>query len=137
PGCSMTHGCPDGMCVNGMCKKCSGDNDCGGATPRCDVPSGKCVECLPTNDNCPQGSFCNPSTFTCAMGCARDADCAADGGAKACCNHLCVDTLSDKANCGACGTDCGNQACCAGFCSDTTNDIANCGMCGKACSGGN
>src|SRR5205823_2212585 len=97
------------------------------------------VACLPLNDNCPQGFFCNPSTKTCAMGCQKDVDCKSDGGATrpACCDHLCVDENSDNAHCGGCNTSCGQQPCCAGFCSDITNDLANCGMCGHACAGGN
>jgi len=144
PGCNQSHGCPDGggLCTNGMCSACKTDNDCNGQNPRCDVNSGLCVPCLPTNDNCPQGQFCGAvnGQYQCQMGCQKDLDCpaTADGGNQkmACCNHVCVDENRDGANCGMCGTACGNQTCCTGSCVDETSDLANCGMCGKACSGG-
>src|SRR5438128_2484858 len=139
----MDHGCPDGgVCENNMCKVCHIDGDCGGSTPRCDTNSGSCVPCLPLNDNCPMGQFCNQvnGSYQCAMGCQKDGDCkpTADGGNQkmGCCNHICVDLNGDNAHCGGCNTDCGNQTCCAGFCSDVAADLVNCGMCGKKCIGG-
>jgi hypothetical protein len=59
-GCSPQHGCPDGggACTAGQCNPCLNDGSCGGSTPRCDPQSGFCVPCLPTNDNCPSGHFC-------------------------------------------------------------------------------
>jgi hypothetical protein len=145
PGCTATHGCPDGggMCNTGnkMCVVCMKDADCGGGTPRCDTNSGNCVECLPTNDNCPMGKFCGQvnSVYTCQTGCQTAADCPKPdaGGAIDCCNHICADLDSDGKNCGKCGTDCGNESCCAGKCSDVTTDLTNCGLCGNACMGKN
>src|SRR5579871_4661013 len=139
PGCNQSHGCPDGggLCTNGMCSACKTDNDCNGQNPRCDVNSGLCVPCLPTNDNCPQGEFCGSvnGQYQCQMGCQKDGDCMT-GKTPACCNHVCVDENMDNANCGTCGTACGNLTCCGAACADTTTDLANCGTCGKACSGG-
>jgi hypothetical protein len=145
PGCTATHGCPDGggMCNTGnkMCMVCMKDADCSGNTPRCDTNSGNCVECLPTNDNCSMGKFCGQvnGVYTCQTGCQTAADCPKPdaGGAIDCCNHICVDTDSDGKNCGKCSNDCGNESCCTGKCSDLTMDLNNCGLCGNACAGKN
>jgi hypothetical protein len=143
-GCSMAHGCGDGgVCdPNGMCKVCKGDPDCAMDTngPRCDVNSGRCVPCLPQNDNCTNGQFCKlvNGNYACVNGCKADKDCATDGGPpQVCCQNTCVDLASDGANCGACGKACKQgESCCASACTDVTGDLANCGACGKACTGG-
>ena len=64
------------------------------------------------------------------------------------CGDECVDTSSDRFNCGRCGNDCPEIAECIGGlciacpqfqtrcgdqCVDTTTDVANCGRCGSAC----
>ncbi len=143
PGCSQAHGCPDGggACQNGMCHACSGNGDCGGQTPLCDLASGLCVACVGDGD-CPNGEYCDGASHTCKPGCGTDAACqqGVDGGAQSrrCCNHACVDVASDGMNCGACGTACGKGAtCCAGACATLASDLANCGACGNACAGGN
>jgi hypothetical protein len=67
------------------------------------------------------------------LGCDRDADCAAG---RSCCNHSCIPTEADPANCGGCGTTCGSaEACCGGTCS-ALDTLANCGACGNACGSG-
>ncbi len=148
PGCSAQKGCPDGggACDPNtkMCVRCASDGDCKTQMdPRCDTGSGTCVPCLPTNDNCPQGFFCEQTNgaFSCKQGCEKDQDCVAnsDGGMQrlACCNHVCTDAFVDGKNCGGCGTDCGKESCCLGICSDTTSDLGNCGACGNACFGQN
>ena len=62
---------------------CTTNADCTiAALPICDVAKKTCVECLPTNDNCPAGTYC--AINTCTVGCKSDADCVAapppDGG---------------------------------------------------------
>lgn len=68
------------------------------------------------------------------------------------CGDACVDTDSDRANCGTCGTACAaGEACLAGTCAivcpsgqtecdaacvDTTSDRAHCGACGAPCDPG-
>ena len=66
---------------------------------------------------------------------------------ETCCSGKCVNTTSDKNNCGACGQVCSGDFCrdglcwacepgftqCGDKCIDTTSDRANCGACGKVC----
>ncbi len=91
PGCSMAHpDCGDaGVCDpdTNTCAQCLMDSDCTDpATPRCDTNQRKCFPCLPTNDNCGHGSYCeqNGGSWACASGCKDDTDCTGailDGGA--------------------------------------------------------
>ena len=86
---------------------------------------------------------------------AATTDCAAQGLTD--CNGICVDIMTDAANCGACGAVCGTgEECGGGFCSpaaqsqaadcsaqgltdcggtciDIANDPNNCGGCGLVC----
>jgi len=122
---------------------CAQDSQCTSpANPRCDIATGACVPCLPTNDNCPKGTFCNATgmSYTCATGCSTAADCAGvdagglgtvgdagrDAGAPAiaCCNAACVDISADPSNCGGCGMACSSSnvatvTCGAGVCNGT------------------
>lgn len=144
PGCSQMHGCGDaGQCEadGGQCHSCASDKDCAGPdSPRCELATGRCVACQPTNDNCLVGKYCTQTngTWACAQGCAKDEDCKAnapDGGAgtAACCNHVCADTSQDGANCGACGKSCNGMSCCGSACTDPNADVKNCGGCGAVC----
>ena len=148
PGCSQTKGCGDaGMCDpgTGKCSVCKSDGDCTDTkNPRCESKTGRCVPCLPENDNCGMGMYCVDlnGTYSCNKGCGKDADCrAGDGGGAgsfACCNHVCVDTQADNNNCSTCGKACANgNTCCSGACVDVTSSAANCGACGAACAGAN
>ena len=103
---------------------------------------GDCHEnCGPCSDNCMQ---------SCVNTCYGDAppypkDCCLS--TETCCSGKCINTTSDKNNCGACGQVCSGDycrngicwACEAGFtlcgdkCVDTTSDRTNCGACGKVC----
>jgi len=64
------------------------------------------------------------------------------------CADVCVDTMSDQANCGACGVVCGGDSVCTGgactacdageevcgnACVDTQYDVDHCGACDDAC----
>lgn len=126
---------------------------CSGSTPFCDRGSHTCVECLPSEANaCRAGFYCAPLNggYACQQGCTTAADCTAEadagtakdgGSALACCNHLCVDTSSNSANCGGCGTGCsadaGKNGCCNSVCTDTIGNVDDCGGCGKVCSSNN
>jgi len=64
------------------------------------------------------------------------------------CGDVCVDAMSDQANCGACGVVCGGESVCTGgactgcgageevcgaACVDTQYDVDHCGACDAAC----
>ena len=107
----------------GLCRGCRDDNECGGATPRCDDPTGRCVPCQLAGDNCPIGQYCSKAAegqYACLMGCKIDSDCdtlAMGGPATTCCSHKCVDVNTDKANCGTCNKLCGaGMTCAAAIC---------------------
>ncbi|AKU97395.1 Tryptophan synthase alpha chain [Labilithrix luteola] len=72
---------------------------------------------------------------------------------KTACGSSCIDTATDRLNCGACGKTCGeSETCTAGectcsaglatcdgpngrTCANVRSDAANCGSCGHACNG--
>src|SRR5947207_3408394 len=68
---------------------CKSDEGCSGTAPRCDRPTGRCVACLPTNDNCVFGTRCVQmgEDFLCTSKCFKDSDCprSAVGAFQACC----------------------------------------------------
>ena len=145
------------------CGKCGVDVDCMAPTPRCDVPTGRCVACLPTSDNCGGGMICVDADgfgkYECLGACRIDTDCIKLAGGGICCGGACRNTTNDVTNCGACGRVCAQYpnaanrcaggtcsmgACNAGFldcnqrdtdgCEVAANDdITNCGACGAAC----
>lgn len=142
--------CGTGLCLaDGSCIACTAQVPCQNANLVCNVATGSCVECLPSDDHCPDGEYCSAG-FQCLRGCKGDANCASGR-----CNedHACERCLSDL-ECGAgqvcgtlsCGTSCddpgdagtsacaGSLECCTAACVDTTRDIAHCGGCGMACS---
>jgi hypothetical protein len=172
-GCSsapngLNNGAPDDLpaaCSGASCV-CSSDGQCGGATPRCDKNAGKCVPCLPLNDNCPKGQRCvdQKGVFACVDTCAADVDCSPSdaGTSQSCCGGACIDSQNDPNNCGACGRvcpgvqnalpGCAGAVCGLGVCNqgfadcdhnasngceiNTSTDLKNCGACGKSCSAG-
>jgi hypothetical protein len=133
PGCSAAKSqcAPDaGRCDvdAGVCRGCNADAECGKATPRCDLASGRCVECVPgVAGQCPGGTYCLDQR--CVKGCGIRGDC---GAGEDCCNHLCTRLDGDAKNCGACGFAC-KSACCKSACVDLAVDVNNCGACGTTC----
>ena len=128
---------------------------CSGATPFCDSTN-TCVECLASSD-CPRGEQCKKlgTLPTCQPGCDVDQDCPAQG---KCCDHACIDPMTDPGNCGGCGNHCtsthATSSCAAGACQSAAclegwgdcnndpadgceaslaSDPANCGHCATAC----
>lgn len=95
------------------------------------------------------GQDASVEATTCTGGpLACDAGCAAPSTS---CAGACVNTATDKNNCGGCGKacsgstpDCSNSNCvsgcpasqtlCSGSCVDITSNVSNCGHCGSACS---
>ncbi|URE45250.1 Stigma-specific protein, Stig1 [Musa troglodytarum] len=53
---------------------------------------------------------------------------------RRCCGHQCVDTDSDRFNCGKCGKMCKfTRACCGGKCVRLAFDKKHCGSCFNRC----
>jgi Cys-rich repeat protein len=143
-GCSMAHpDCGDaGICDpnSNACVQCFKDSDCTDPkNPRCDANQHLCFPCLPTNDNCPHGSYCQQSgnNYVCAAGCKDDTDCggaspdggAGDGGAgdggmapgpgAHCIQNKCSECKID--------TDCPlGKICKAGACVDGCSNVQGC-----------
>ena len=138
-----------------------GANDAGGQAgapeqcPGCPggicLPSGACVACLPSHDECPDGQYCGADNV-CAPGCKTGSNCASGVCGE---DHDCQSCLSDS-ECGAphvCGNNqcaapctsaqegtangCGaGLTCCGEHCVDAATDSAHCGACGTVCAAG-
>ncbi len=120
--------------------------------PGCDsgycLDDGTCVECLPSDDHCPRGSYCSEST-ECVSGCSKGESCAsgvclADHNCKSCINDReCADGFLCSA--GTCAPACSAEqegeergcddglTCCSLRCADLATDAENCGACGNSC----
>ncbi len=123
-------------------------------------PSAKVVPLFRAPIKFPQGEGgdcherCGPCLGNCTQSCINT--CFGDAppypkpcclSTETCCSGKCVNTTSDKNNCGACGQVCSGGFCkdglcwacepgftqCGDKCIDTTSDRANCGACGKVC----
>jgi len=134
---------------------CRADADCSGATPVCDLPSGRCVACTAASDRCDPAAHCDPAALACVPGCRSDDGCAApapDGGvAPRRCDvaaHRCVECVTDT-HCppgnvcagNVCVTGCNaaqpcpaGRTCCGNGCVDAQSNVAHCGACDRACS---
>lgn len=128
--------------------KCETDVDCE-ESPKgafCDTGSGRCVECVISNDLCLLGTYCDAATSTCVAGCTDDGDCA-PGTQCEVVSHACV-ACSFDAQClpgtvcvaNTCVPGCSPaQPCQAGFsccgttCLNLSADPDNCGMCLYQC----
>ncbi|XP_068323455.1 stigma-specific STIG1-like protein 2 [Pyrus communis] len=64
--------------------------------------------------------------------------CRASGSAGPdCCKKKCVDTNTDRVNCGTCGKKCKyGETCCKGKCVNPRSDKKNCGSCNNKCKKG-
>ncbi len=147
-GNAAAHGGTDGG------PECTQSSECAlPSLPVCDVASSKCVECLPTDDSCPFGSYC--AGTTCAPGCGDDTDCAGDAGALTCdtTKHTCAGCSGPNecppgSECdipsGACVPGCSSAAtcpsgfdCCNQQCVNVDTSAADCGACGNICTNAN
>ncbi len=62
--------------ASATCRGCAKDTECGGATPKCHIPAGACVQCVGDTD-CPAARpVCDSASRTC-RGCRTNADCRA------------------------------------------------------------
>jgi hypothetical protein len=111
---------------------CSGDDDCDGDAPLCDLSRGGCVECLDAS-SCGGRPFCNGATGTCAD-CLSDAHCSVTEPACHLPTGTCVRCVHNE-HCGAgfvcvenrCETECATDAACQG--SNTPVCFAEGGYC--------
>jgi hypothetical protein len=124
---------------------------CAGCDTGFCLDDGTCVECLPSNDHCPRGSYCSESN-ECVSGCSSGDRCASgicldDHNCKSCINDReCAEGFLCSA--GTCAPACGAEqegqergcdgglTCCSLRCSDLLTDAENCGACGNACEKG-
>ena len=88
-------------------RACTADDACAGATPRCDLASGRCAACRPDLD-CAGGSVCDPASGACVE-CLTDGDCSAPTATCDVGRHLCVAACRTSATC-ARGTVCDTTA---------------------------
>ncbi|HET6150571.1 MAG TPA: hypothetical protein VFH68_23735 [Polyangia bacterium] len=96
-----------GSDVRAGTRPCTGDDGCAGATPRCDLPAGRCAACRPDVD-CVGVGVCDPSTGACVE-CIGDGDCSAPTATCDVGRHLCVAACRGSATC-ARGTVCDTQS---------------------------
>jgi Cys-rich repeat protein len=132
---------------------CSSDSDCQAPTARCDTQNGKCVACLPSDDTCPAGQYCN-AFDACVLGCKTDAECNAfDGGSGVLVcdpsSHVCKGCQADsdcaagticdtgtticKPGCSATHGCAAQYTCCVPSCVVLFADVNHCGSCDNAC----
>ncbi|HMR06467.1 MAG TPA: hypothetical protein PKA88_11835, partial [Polyangiaceae bacterium] len=126
---------------------CKSKSDCAASTstPVCDPSSSKCVECLPTDDVCPAGLYCEGTS--CSIGCKNNADC----GTLTCdpTKHVCTGCSADP-ECPTgtvcdiptqtCIAKCATKAdcpvsfdCCNEKCENIATNLSHCGACATAC----
>lgn len=129
---------------------CTTDADCADdpAGAVCQVGTGQCVECLPSNDTCPPGQFCKASILHCASGCTDDSDCA--GNTPHCkeATNSCAQCVIDEhcapgeiCSSGTCTQGCSdaqpcpdpNDTCCDHACHPLQTDLNHCGTCDTIC----
>jgi hypothetical protein len=119
------------------------------------------AKCGKTGAKCSKNKPCCKGLKCCKGKCCGEMCCAGKccGANKTCvskkcvclppfetCNGRCVDTMTDRHNCGRCGIDCpsgsvccggicclSGEACCNGRCTDTMMDLGHCGSCVNSC----
>jgi hypothetical protein len=160
--CNSSSDCCDqsglSRCTSGKCS-CVPDNQpcffqCCAVCEECNSLTGECQD-----KQCGSCKECNPLTGNCvSTGTPCGTTCCSEG--ETCCNDMCVDTSTDRLNCGACGnkcalcedceqgncvstgTPCGTTDCCSegetccqgqGHCRNLQTDPNNCGVCGTPC----
>lgn len=134
----------------GTTNLCTTDADCvdnpGG--PICQTGTGLCVPCLPSNDVCPAGQYCESSTLHCVSGCTDDTDCAGLTPHCRAVTHVCLECVVDGhcapgeiCSSGLCTTGCSAEqpcpdsadTCCGQACHNLQNDPTHCGTCDTEC----
>jgi len=125
---------------------CTGPADCVNEPGKvCDVTTGACVQCLPSDDNCIPGQYCTADD-TCEVGCTDQGDCTAETTCDTA-THQCVgcviDTdcpsgsicISEQCLAGCSGTQPCQPGftCCGQTCFNVSSDAAHCGDCQTVC----
>lgn len=141
--------------AGGGADRCQKEEDCEGSPdgPRCDPVIHVCRECVPAiAGQCGLGLYCAEDA-RCAIGCAQEADCEANGQGPLTCDqatHKCTGCGANApcppgAKCdlqsGVCvpgcdaSSDCptSDYACCNKQCKDLQTDVMSCGACEDAC----
>lgn len=129
----------------------------GGGGPGCEscasgvcLEDGTCVDCLPEDDRCPQGQYCNGDN-ECTAGCKADGSSCASGVCQedhnckkciaddecmpglVCANGTCAPTCSAEHEGTSTGCSAEELTCCSLHCTDLVVDSQNCGACGTSC----
>ena len=153
------------VCQNSQCTSTGGSVQCSTGQTPC---SGSCVDtrtafynCGACGHSCSSGQICTSGSCTEVSASAVGSNTAFCLVGQTTCSGTCVDTKSDKNNCGSCGKKCSSgqvctsgsctavsvggsntgfclvgQTTCSGACVDTRTDTANCGACAKKCQSG-
>jgi hypothetical protein len=132
---------------------CANDMDCANAVagPKCDVASGRCVQCLTSPDTCQPGKYCTPQ-LVCVEGCKAANDCTppltCDPTQHQCIcqadqdcplGEICAPS-PDAGTAKVCVAGCSptqgcpmSEACCTSTCANLAFDAKNCGTCAHDC----
>ena len=143
--CAPAQECVRGACVMAPCLDPL--VACAGA---CVDTSSDRANCGACGCACPAGSLC--SRGSCTVGCPAGLTVCGRitcGGEDAGAGIACIDTGTDRSNCGRCGEVCpdgqvcsqgaclapctGGRTLCGSACRDLQTDVAHCGACGNAC----
>ena len=134
--CHGASGCTagDACCEDGCANLLESANNCGACGRVCGdgqvCELGECVT-PPCDPACTNDEVCNADTSACM--CGSGPGCV-DG--RSCCGASCIDTQSDRNNCGGCGTMCtGAQVCLDGRCTTDIPCEPTCAA-GETCSAG-
>ncbi len=106
---------------------CSSSKDCASNKdkPVCDVPTGACVPCTPTEDVCKKGEYCTAEK-KCETGCKNDSDCTslpvADAGADGTVSDATDESGADTAD----GAEAGEAGLVVLKCEPTTHTCRGC-----------
>lgn len=114
--CTGVNPCATPVCTPDCERKVCGNDGCGGRCGSCDsdqvCADGRCAWRCPGGQKDCAGE-CIPSNQCCTA-----SDCPAI--TPACCGGACLDTATDRHNCGACGVRCaGDRACTGGVCEES------------------
>jgi hypothetical protein len=133
--------------------RCTQNSDCAGnelGLTVCDTATGRCVQCVTTDDTCMPAQHCDGATNRCVAGCRSDEGCTmgqrCDTAAHACVacvtdthcptgqrcmGNQCVAGCTDDSRCAM------GERCCGGGCVDVQANTSNCGACGTTCMASN